>query len=384
MINKRILKMSLLFISLPLTAYSQLLVLPSGTGAGAGPVDHLGGSGSVCRSVDGDCSFKIEYRASCFGINIRNTPGNAIGPSSQIKTDITVSNGKNTFNFKLSKTGSALQSPGRDIVVDPATKHSYVYSRSGILHTYIFSDPITTKGIIPNAIGVRKGKVVYDSNIKPTVNIVTNPRVATKSYFGEGGDRNILYIEATWPSYARGFCGSFKSPLMLFFDDQRPEFTGKSSFSLQPDVNDDTRVYWPEAHAPGYFLALNLVEKRIIFNGDHLFGDSQGHANGFEKLKSFDLNNDGVIDKKDEVFTQLVLWRDLNGDGVAQDDEIFTLSELGVVKINLNYDNRATTYNQNKVFSNETSTFVFEEDGVLHEGLVEDIWFENVQDEDAD
>ena len=47
--------------------------------------------------------------------------------------------------------------------------------------------------------------------------------------------------------------------------------------------------------------------------------------NGFESLKEFDSNNDGIIDEKDKEFTNLLLWQDKNG--ISETDELIKLSD---------------------------------------------------------
>ena len=49
--------------------------------------------------------------------------------------------------------------------------------------------------------------------------------------------------------------------------------------------------------------------------------------NGFESLKEFDSNNDGIIDEKDKEFTNLLLWQDKNSNGISETDELIKLSD---------------------------------------------------------
>ena len=65
------------------------------------------------------------------------------------------------------------------------------------------------------------------------------------------------------------------------------------------------------------------------------FGDQTDHAHGFLALAVHDDNGDGVIDAKDSVFEDLIIWTDLNGDGVSQSGEMFSLTDFDITSITL-------------------------------------------------
>ncbi len=48
---------------------------------------------------------------------------------------------------------------------------------------------------------------------------------------------------------------------------------------------------------------------------------------GFETLKSYDSNNDGIIDSQDAEFDKLLLWQDKNSNGISETDELIKLSD---------------------------------------------------------
>lgn len=119
------------------------------------------------------------------------------------------------------------------------------------------------------------------------------------------------------------------------------------------------------------FLYLDENGNGIVDDGNELFGDQGGHANGFEKLAQYDSNNDGVIDDKDEIYSQLRLWRDLNGDGINQASESLTLAEAGIASVNLNHDNSRTFDAYGNMITDQSS--FTRTDG--SQGLVADAWF---------
>ena len=92
-------------------------------------------------------------------------------------------------------------------------------------------------------------------------------------------------------------------------------------------------------------LVLDRNNDGIINTGTELFGDSTlldngtSALNGFSALSELDSDHNGVIDKEDELFSNLNIWRDFNGDGISQAEELFSLSEIGINKIDLSYSN---------------------------------------------
>jgi hypothetical protein len=105
------------------------------------------------------------------------------------------------------------------------------------------------------------------------------------------------------------------------------------------------QVAWTAPGSTNAFLA--LPQNGAITTGKELFGDftpqpHSDHPNGFLALAKYDQpknggNGDGVIDRRDAIFSSLVLWIDSNHDGIAQPEEMHSLPDRGVFSISLHY-----------------------------------------------
>lgn len=166
-------------------------------------------------------------------------------------------------------------------------------------------------------------------------------------------------------------CTGWRSPLYLYFDEKRPQFTGSSYFPLDPAGRP---VRWVEPNAPGYLLVYDRDHDGKITSADELFGDNTD-SNGFEVLRELDLNHDGVIDAKDRAFSKLQLWRDINADGISQKNELTTLKQKSVLSISLNYEKGNIIPLPAGVQLRETSTFKFvDARGSVRTSEVVDVW----------
>ena len=197
-----------------------------------------------------------------------------------------------------------------------------------------------------------------------------NGELSSNVYTSNSRDGKQYSISAFFPGENK-FCGGYFSPLMVFFDDKRPQFKAVTSFPLNPSG----KTMWPEKGAPGAFIAVDRNGDKKITTEDELFGN-QGDKfqNGFEALRTFDSNGDGVIDASDKDFAKLLLWFDRNGDGVSQASELVPLKSR-IKSISLKYDASAKVPMGDRAEIRERSTFVFKEKGKEKQGTVADIWF---------
>ena len=93
---------------------------------------------------------------------------------------------------------------------------------------------------------------------------------------------------------------------------------------------------------------------------------------GSPELAALDSNGDGTIDASDARFGDLRLWRDQNGNGRSEADELQGLAEGGVRSIALNATESDTTLAGHRI--SHTSSFT-RTDGTT--ATIVDAWFEN-------
>lgn len=370
----------------------------SGESAAAAPA-----SGMVTRS--GNSKVTLRIINSCFPTNLRSV-ANPVDPNAQIDATVKVHIGSQDYEFKASYIGETVARGGGVISGDAAavglpgatvngapisagTNGSVVVFNSAIPSSMTVAPDGTVteadKGsvylistsfnqtILTCSGGPVYGTLGYSSRM-PTYPCgqfmgKAGPMTASIGGLSVSADKSVLELNVSFPGQT-GFCGGYWSPLMVFFDDARPQFTNVSTFPLSPTG----RTTWPEANSPGWFVAIDDGTGTIT-KKDQLFGDTEKFKNGFEALKALDSNHDGVIDKRDKDFKKLVLWRDVDGDGVSQKREVVKLSSK-IVKISLDYDMMGITDLSARAQARERSKFWFKDGkGKMKVGSIVDVWF---------
>ncbi len=241
-----------------------------------------------------------------------------------------------------------------------------------------FKDPM--KAIVSKN-PVRHGKIVLSAPprhsiyyTQPSASGGTRTLAAQRELesFDEASAYQTFTTQVKFPGM-EGFCGGYYSPLMLFFNQELPHFSGVSLFPLY-GVEPGTRINWPEPKSAGYFLAHLKKGETKVKSYHQIFGKTAEHENGFEALKIHDKNGDNVIDSKDAIFKELVLWNDANGDGISQKSELSSLKSKGVTAISVKYDTRSVTNFGDRARAREKSKFTFVKDGKITQGDIFDVW----------
>lgn len=210
-------------------------------------------------------------------------------------------------------------------------------------------------------------KITYTQGTRTITSVVESEK------FDEANANNSFTSIVKFPGQ-EGFCGGFYSPLMLFFDDQLPQFNGVSLFPLYGS-KEGARVNWPEKNAPGYFLVKLDKASDEITSHSQLFGKDEKFENGFEALAIHDSNKDDKIDSNDPIFKSLFLWRDLNGNGHSEEGEVVSLKSKGVQSIDLKYTTRDVTKFDSRARAREKSKFLFKnKKGKVVKSNIFDVW----------
>lgn len=184
-------------------------------------------------------------------------------------------------------------------------------------------------------------------------------------------------------------CDQKASPLIVHINPERDEakYVQLSSmddglefnilgFNAEPRPHAPKQISW--LNSDQYMFLVKPNKKGRVEGVDEMFGDNTKGpdqdfaANGFIALAKFDNNKDGLINKKDAVFSKLRLWDDKNFDGVGTPDELFSLERMKVKNIDLRYD---ASFREQDAHGNETvyKSVIQYNDGSLD--LIFDLWF---------
>ncbi|WP_165590171.1 calcium-binding protein, partial [Campylobacter geochelonis] len=123
-------------------------------------------------------------------------------------------------------------------------------------------------------------------------------------------------------------------------------------------------------------LAVDINQDGVINDASELFGtyyklkDESFAKDGYDALKEFDSDNNGIINEFDKDFNKLLAWSDANTDALTDTTELKTLKELNISSIHLPAKENTHTIENGNIISNES---VFSHNDLSKS--IKDIWF---------
>lgn len=355
------------------------LTINGGEGA-VNPLSDMSVAGATQRTTTNN--YQIRFRASCFRTNLRGV-ANPISPDAIVtmRGKVALDSGSaQDFSIKF-PAAAALNnnSSGSSLTGFTLPAGSRVGFSGNSLVANIPSQVTNTINPVTAEINIAQARFKV-SDISFTQEIPSGGGGGAYSYYGINGvlsssainvnqssDGKVFDIETGFPGQ-EGFCGGYHSPLMVFLDQKIPKFNNVVDF----DMGHNQKTYWPEKNHDGYFVALPKNGK--VTSNKELFGESNEFKNGFLKLAVHDSNKDGVIDKKDPVFKQLVLWKDKSGKGVYSKTDAIPLASL-VKSISLKYQPNVNAVTETVEFR-EKSTIVLNNPKKHPKAYIVDVWFQ--------
>ncbi len=179
------------------------------------------------------------------------------------------------------------------------------------------------------------------------------------------GEKFLPQAEAPHNQLPRNY-----DPLILDLDGDGVEVTSITTQAVYWDFDRDGLAEASAWVAPDDgFLALDRNGDGLINDQAELFGTA--NMDGFLILSDLDSNADGIINASDTDFADLLVWVDANTDGVSQAGELYSLGDLGITSIDLDYT--AVNYEINGSRVGATSTFTM--NGEEH--MISDVWLEH-------
>jgi hypothetical protein len=167
------------------------------------------------------------------------------------------------------------------------------------------------------------------------------------------------------------------TPLALSFDGAPIQLSSSSATFDIDGTGMCLDTDWPASSNP--WLAIDLDRNGFVDGAHELFGSGtilrsgRRASNGFVALEALDGNRDGKIDAHDARFTELLLWRDEDGDKQSTIWELTPLADERIESIDLGYTVREQCDDRSNC-GRERSSFTFMAGGTRRVGEIVDVY----------
>ncbi|WP_459789796.1 cadherin domain-containing protein [Alteriqipengyuania sp. 357] len=127
-------------------------------------------------------------------------------------------------------------------------------------------------------------------------------------------------------------------PIVFDLDGDGIELVALDGSTIAFDMDKDglaDKTGW--VSADDALLALDRNGNGVIDDSSEIsFADDVENAlTDLEGLRAFDTNGNGLLDAGDQRFGEFLVWQDINQNGVSDEGELRTLTEAGIVQVNL-------------------------------------------------
>lgn len=184
----------------------------------------------------------------------------------------------------------------------------------------------------PVDFGVPAGSLSFGSGVWNETTAAAWWYLETAKVLGETDAATEYYIEYTGEQAGSG------SPIAIDLNGDGIQTTRLLNSNTFFDLTGDglkERTAW--LSGDDGFIAVDINKNGSIDGVNELFG-SQQREEGYKKLAVFDSNNDDVIDANDDLYDELLIWQDANGNGVSETGELMTLHDANVTSLSLAYE----------------------------------------------